>query len=701
MVEASTGTSQAARRWPTLAELFAGEGRSWLFVLKTLLAVYLTGWLAMWLRLEQPSTAMITVGVVMHPHSGMVMAKSFYRTLGTLCGSAFGLVLVCLFPQQRELFLLCLSAWVALCAGGATLYRNFMAYSFVLAGYTAAIVVLPAISNPLDVFDSALMRVSEVMLGLVVAAVVSDVVFPSRLRLALRQNARTHFAHFIDFVRDSSGGSVPRAAMEQAHLRFVRAAIQLEDMRASVIFEDPEIRARSLRMRLLNQHNMAAATSFQSLHHLINRLQREGRAAEVEALIALYRPIGAALTTAPEERHEPVVLAPRLRECARQLPALEAQLRARLASSHPQLAFDTGATLLRRFLDELCGYVEVEVALRERVQRGGVERVHFRRGNDASGAAVACLRTFLTMAVLSAFWIASGWAAGASAMLLATIFSGLFAATSNPLASVFNMLTGYAAGALAGICAVFWLLPGSDGFAMLIAATVPLLLIGPWLSSHPEFSGMGSGYALGIVNILALKNPMVYAPAHTFNDAIAQLAGVALAAVAFVFVPRVTGSGWQRRRQFRRLREQVVEAATAPLEGLPWRFESTSRDLFHQVITHTRPGSRQSRALLGWALAVQESGRALIELRQQLHADTPPIAVRAAVDRAVQAVAQLYRGPDETRRQQAADALRAAIETCAAVPALRTHLYQLLGALRDDESPLAAAAANEEPADAP
>ncbi|MBD8897854.1 FUSC family protein [Rhodanobacter sp. DHG33] len=701
MAAASTPLEPSANRWPTLAEVFAGEGRAWLFVAKTVLAVYLAAWLAMWMRLEAPSTAMITVGIVMHPQSGMVLAKSFYRAIGTLCGSTFGLALMCAFPQQRELFLPCLSLWVALCAGGATLYRNFMSYGFVLAGYTAAIVALPAAANPLGVFDSALMRVSEVMLGILVSTVVSDLLFPDRLRLALRQNARAHFANFIDFVRGSTGGAIPREAMAQAHLRFVRAAVQLEDMRASVIFEDPEVRARSARMRLLNQHNMAAATSFQSLHHLINRLQREGRTAEVDALIALYRPIGGALETAPADLHDPAVLVPRLRECARQLPALEATLRTGLAPGHAQLAFDTGATLLKRFLDELCGYVEVELALRAQVQRGGVERVHFRRGTDATGAMVAVLRTFLTMTALSVFWIASGWPFGASAMLLATIFSGLLAAAPNPLASAFNMLIGYAAGMLAGIFAAYCLLPGSDGFVMLVAATLPLLLVGPWLNAHAEFSGVGGGYSIGIVYILALKNPMVYDLSHTLNDAVAQLVGVGMAAVSFVFVPRVTGSGWQRRRQFRRLREQVVEAATAPLDGLRWRFESASRDLFHQVITHTRPGSRQSRALLGWALAVQEGGRVLIELREQLRTGDAPAAAREAAERSVQAVAQLYRQPDETHRQHAEDEVRAAIEACASVPALRTHLYQLLGALRDDESPLVAAHAVEETAHAP
>ncbi len=50
---------------------------------KSLLAIYLAAWLAMWLQPEQPATTMITVAIVIHPRSGMVLAKSFYRVIGT------------------------------------------------------------------------------------------------------------------------------------------------------------------------------------------------------------------------------------------------------------------------------------------------------------------------------------------------------------------------------------------------------------------------------------------------------------------------------------------------------------------------------------------------------------------------------------------------------------------------------------------
>ncbi|WP_267119877.1 FUSC family protein, partial [Xanthomonas sacchari] len=279
-----------------LADALRGEGEAWLFVLRTLLSIYLAGWIALRLDLASPMTAMITVVVVMHRQTGMVFAKGFYRVLGTLIGSVAALTMVALFPQEPVLFVLALSLWIGACTGGALLYRNFKAYAFVLSGYTVALIALPAVNQPQNVFNLVVARVTEVVLGLLVTGIVSDVVFPSRLRQTLRDTVRRASDGFLDFVRDATGGQLPREAMEQAHLRFVRDAVTIEDLRSSVVFEDPEARVRSGRLRLLNQRFMAVSTSFQALHHYINRLLRSGDAEVAEALIGLYRPLKAALS---------------------------------------------------------------------------------------------------------------------------------------------------------------------------------------------------------------------------------------------------------------------------------------------------------------------------------------------------------------------------------------------------------------------
>ena len=224
-------SAQADTPVPTLRSLILGslgeEADVWRFVFKTLLAYYITGWLAMRFSLSQPSTAMLTTIIVANRQSGRVLAKSFYRCIGTLVGAGVALLIVSLFPQERVLFLVALSLWIGVCAGGATLYRNFTSYAFVLSGYTAAIVAVPVIDKPLDVFDSAVARISEVLLGVLVSGLVSDTVFISRLRDVLRRSAGEQFAHFTGFVQRSISGEIAPDAIEKAHLRFVRDAVQL------------------------------------------------------------------------------------------------------------------------------------------------------------------------------------------------------------------------------------------------------------------------------------------------------------------------------------------------------------------------------------------------------------------------------------------------------------------------------------------
>ena len=100
------------------------------------------------LDLPQPRTAMTTVFIVMQPQSGMVFAKSFYRICGTLVGLVVMLALLGLFAQQPELFIVSTAIWVGICTAGAARNRNFRSYGFVLAGYTAALIGIPASQHP-------------------------------------------------------------------------------------------------------------------------------------------------------------------------------------------------------------------------------------------------------------------------------------------------------------------------------------------------------------------------------------------------------------------------------------------------------------------------------------------------------------------------------------------------------------------------
>lgn len=183
------------------------DGVTWVYIFKVLIAAFLTLWLAMRLELPQPRTAMITVFIVMQPQSGQVFAKSFYRFLGTLAGSAVMVLLIALFAQNTELFLGALAIWVGICTAGATRNRNFRAYGFVLAGYTAAMVGLPALAHPDGAFMAAVWRVLEISLGILCSTLVSAAILPQTSSAAMRNALYQRFGVFALFVTDGLRGA--------------------------------------------------------------------------------------------------------------------------------------------------------------------------------------------------------------------------------------------------------------------------------------------------------------------------------------------------------------------------------------------------------------------------------------------------------------------------------------------------------------
>ena len=682
------GTTMRRRILDSLNE----EREIWLFVFKTLSAFYIAGWLAMRLSLPQPSTAMMTTIIVANRQSGMVLAKSFYRGIGTLAGAAAAFLIVGLFPQERILFLAALSVWIGACAGGATLYRNFTAYAFVLSGYTAALIAFPVINHPAAVFDSAVARISEVLLGLLVSGIVSDAVFPSRMRDVLRRTAREQFANFVGFVR-ASNGKMAREALEKVYWRFVRDAVAFEDLRSSVIFEDPEARARSGHLLQFNQEFMAATTTFQSLHHLVNRLRQGGHDAPTGALLELFTLFGTALDAPIQAGSAARTLLPQLEAARYTMTERVPTLRSRLVSDIDLRDFDAGAYLLRHFAGELHALVKTAASLQApELVVGSVERVRFTRGNDFLGAGLAMFRTTLTLLALGAFWIASAWPMGSSAIAIATAFAGLFAAAPNPTAIVFTSLIGYAMGLSAGFICVFFELTRMDGYLLLVVGSAPFLMAGLAMLARPATAGIGMGCSIAFAFILSLTNRMVFDPTQFINQSIAQIVGIAAAAVAFIGVPSAIGSDWLRRRQLERLRRQVVLAAQAPLAGLLARFESVNHDLVNQIVAQTPPASDDSRDLVAWTIAVHETGRALIHLRFDMAGGPLPTQIGRPITLSIDALAEFYEHPDAAGYFRARDALAAAIGALGDYPMagpLLAHLHLIRQTQFDGDSPLA------------
>jgi uncharacterized membrane protein YccC len=165
--------------------LFSWERRRLLIhASKTALAVALCVWLARLFGLHDGYWGAISAIIVLQSNVGATVTASRDRLLGTLIGAAFGFSFS-LFGALPWNYIAAVLAAVIVC--GLLGLRS----SSRLAGVTITIVMLVQKTGPR--WGLALDRVTEVLLGIVVALAVTTLVLPDRARLRLRDGLAQEF----------------------------------------------------------------------------------------------------------------------------------------------------------------------------------------------------------------------------------------------------------------------------------------------------------------------------------------------------------------------------------------------------------------------------------------------------------------------------------------------------------------------------
>ncbi|MFB4393445.1 MULTISPECIES: FUSC family protein [unclassified Pseudomonas] len=711
----------SAARWPRSLEWRRGlftwartDGVTWVYICKVLLAAFVTLWLAMRLELPQPRTAMITVFIVMQPQSGHVFAKSFYRVLGTLAGSAMMVALIAIFPQNTELFLPSLALWVGLCSAGAMRYRTFRAYGFVLAGYTAAMIGLPVLQHPDQAFMAAVWRVLEIALGILVSTFVSAAILPQSASAAMRNALYQRFGVFAAVVVEALRGDSQRDRFESSNVRFIAEAVGLESLRNVTAFEDPHMRRRSGRLVRMNSEFMAISTRFNALHRLLERLRSRGPARIVEAiepglatLVQLLDPYADRLLTDADALRLTLELAAYKDGLQTQVRSLRAAYLQTQPSEADLLDFHTAFELLYRFIDELYSYAQTHASL--------AAHNHEREQWDEPYVAqtswlvslAAGLRASLVLLLLGSYWLLSDWPSGAMMTLIASVTVGLSAASPNPKRMAFQMACGTLLGAFIGFYETFFVFPWIDGFPLLCMVLAPVFVLGAYLAARPAYAGYGIGllvfFAIGSVP----NNLTVYDPYAYVNDYLGMLLGmlVCAAAGAIILPPN---SRWLWSRLQRELREQVLFAIGGRLRGLGSAFESRTRDLLHQAYGLAASKPQVQGELMRWMFVVSEVGHAIIELRkEQANAPVHPAYAesqpwRQAIRVMGRALARLFLQPSASNHERALVAVDHAISRVQATDEpfarhfdtsvlrrVQSYLHFIRSSLLDPQSPLA------------
>ena len=581
-----------------------------IFAAKTTASALIALLVAFTFNLDQPQWALLTVFIVAQPQSGLVLAKSFYRIVGTLLGAAVALLFVALFAQERVLFLGALALWIGLCTFGSQYARNFAAYTFVLSGYTVAIVGIPGALEAGNAFYIATARVTEISLGIIVTATVSHIVLPSSLGAALRQavaGARTGLADYAVALFDAGDAAPLRA-------KLLGEAIAIENLRASAIFEDREIRDRSDALRLIEAALIRVVGVAQLLGATLDPRYRTTGSNEA----CFDDAIGTAAVAIKAWRAN-VIDAAGLRRClvraCARLPLARQLYRDRSAPDGEVIRRAAVVSRLREFFTALTDYAEAHedfVAAGTPVRR----RIAFRHSNDPVAALWTAARAALAVFFVSGFWILANWPHGSTAAILAAVATARLATLGPavPIAIAGTLI--FSVATIPAFIIIEMLLPLAQGFVMFALVVAPMLFACAFLMANKKTYLIGFFSALLFASAGLFQNRMAYDPIGLINTSIAAVVAAAVAMVLWAIVAPATPQA-ARARFARAARAALARIATPRRRVALVAFETAMTEALAELQAHLRPDSPDDIAALESGIALIGAGRELIRLRDK------------------------------------------------------------------------------------
>ncbi|HEY4075120.1 MAG TPA: FUSC family protein [Herbaspirillum sp.] len=623
------------------------EGIRWLFIVRVLTMAFVTLWLAYRLELDAPATSVITVFIVALPSSGMVLEKAFFRLIGTLIGCCAALILIGLLPQAAPLLFICLALWVGLCTCGAAMIRNSKSYGFLLAGYTACMIVIPSVNDPSQLFTLAVTRVSEVGLGILCSVFISDALFPRHQGDLVMQAVKGRYERLIALCRDTLENKLAPAEAEVMHLRFAADVAALETSRSAAFFEAAHSYGESRNLHIFNSAFMAALTTFYTLHRLLHRLRQNSSAMVADLTEAICRCFLSALDSDPAEGSAEAARL-HIRERAERL---RKEMIVGDISEMERIGLDTIIELLDRFAKNIYDFQVVYFAIAQK-KRLPLHAWPFHTYAPRTPFPIVFasgIRAAIALLVTAAIWYYLAWPYAATALLITVIFTALAASSANPTKMIYQIVTGFFIGVpLAFICD-FFLMVHAEGFPMLMLCIAPFAMIGTYLMTMPKYYGVGLGLNLFLAQLIFPENLARTDPAAFFDNCIALILGGGLAWVVYVLVlPRhtvgqkeyITGALW---------REALRTCISARPES-PQRFDNRVRDLLNQLNAAAGPvPDAETRAVVGLALTLLELGHSVINMREVMTI-APSSDVRATLRECVARMAAFLRSPTERHR---------------------------------------------------
>ncbi len=156
--------------------------------IKTGLAMAIAYGIALQMDWDRPYWAAFAVAFISLPTAGQSLHKGALRMLGTLVAGVAALTLLALFPQQRWWFMIFLSVYIGFCTYLMTGKKN--QYFYQVMAFVCAIICFDGGVNSQNAFQTALARIQQTGMGIMVYTLVSVFLWPRTTGGELNETSR-------------------------------------------------------------------------------------------------------------------------------------------------------------------------------------------------------------------------------------------------------------------------------------------------------------------------------------------------------------------------------------------------------------------------------------------------------------------------------------------------------------------------------
>jgi uncharacterized membrane protein YccC len=524
--------------------------------------------------------AAMPVWVISQPARGILLERSIFRVAGTLVGAAVGLALVQAHMPPHVLIVL-LALWIALNAGVTHILRGVHSYAALLAGMTAAIVVIPSLEAPAGAMAIALARVDCTLIGVVVGSLVMALCTPESPLAEFYEEVRTVSSDAVSFaVQVLRSGAADLAPQERRLLGRISQLQQSARLHAAGSVEGYRRLGDVDLLVLGSLSTMAAARAVQDAGVAFDPALPERLEAIADHLRGAWtQPL------APAARRLPIAGDPGLQRLDTGIGEL---LEADLALARP---------------DATRSYHSEGKPTEWAPQREWT--LAWQEGVLAFIASLAALSLVLAVPVPSVGLLAMG----------ICIFVMVLGSMPLPQLVAPFLIGGVTLGVMAATLYRLVLQPGIGSPVVLVLSIIPFLVVGGFFRTHPRLGPAGVDFSMCFLLASQAGMPATHDVPRILMDSGALLVSAGMMAGLFMLLPhRALRQAADAATLIRRDLLRILSEEALPGKA-PWRARSSRQIL--RLALHLGRARGLARRRPQSLLATLNLGYALLDLEEE------------------------------------------------------------------------------------